>query len=131
MSGYISTERDGYFKKVAVTLRRDEARPDGWPMDGRRIEEIALLSKRTLRSKTFELEDAMSGYISTERDGYFKKVAVTLRRDEARPDRWPVVRPRIEEFAPYRSGTYDPKRSNSRTQCRATSRRSEMATLKK
>ena len=72
MSGYISAERDGYFKKVAVTLRRDEARPDRWPIDGRRIEEAPPYRSGPYDPKRSNCEDAMSGYISTERDGYFK-----------------------------------------------------------
>ena len=121
-------------QKVAVTLRRDEARPDGWPMVRLRIEESPPYRsgpydpKRSNWRTQCRATSRRSEMATLRRT---QKVAVTLRRDEARPDDWPSGSPEDRRGAPYRSGPYDPKRSNWRTQCRATSRRSEMATLRR
>ena len=47
------------------------------------------------------------------------KVAVTLRRDEARPDGWPMVRLRIEEAPPIEADVSIGIVRTATTQCRA------------
>ena len=114
MSGYISTERDGYF---AVT--KPDRTAGQWFAGGSKRRPQ---SKPTLRSKPFELRRRNVGL-------HLDGARWLLCRDEARPDGWPMVRREDRRGAPNRSRPYDPNRSNSTTQCRATSRRSEMATF--
>ena len=134
-SGYISTERDGYFagQKVAVTLRRDEARPRNTASPFRwcrrdRLDSGGVTIGLVLTAKRLGRATSRRSEMATLPG---QKVAVTLRRDEARPRntaspfRW-CRRDRLDSGALTIGLVLTAKRLG-----RATSRRSEMATLRR
>ncbi len=67
--------------KVAITLRRDAARPCVTSKRAVKSKGHLLASEPTLRQRSRSLENRLSGFISTERDGHFERpMAATKKR---------------------------------------------------
>ena len=82
-SGYISGDRDGYFK-VAVDLRATQPDRNGCQLlKFGSYRNVGQQHDRTYDRNSQKLEDTKSGYISGDRDGNLKWPSISERRSPA------------------------------------------------